>query len=76
MKKNTHKNGNTNVQAIVKKILGLENIKTKDLTHEDKKNMWAVQFCFRRTSERGRIGRKKGYHYGKGMDLIAKYFDS
>ena len=75
MKTNTHKK-NTNVQAIVKKILGLEHIKFNDLSQEDKKNMWAVQNCFKRTSERGRIGRKKGYHYGKGMDLIAKYFAS
>lgn len=74
MKKTTHKNGNANVQAIVKKILGLENIKTKDLTHEDKKNIWAVQSCFKRTCDNGREGRRYGYHYGKGMDLIAKYF--
>lgn len=74
MKKTVHKNGNANVQFIVKKILGLENTRCKDLTCEDLKNMWAVQSCFRRTCETGRIGRKHGYHYGKGMDLIVKYF--
>ena len=72
MRKTTNKKAN--VQMIVKKILGLENVKTEDLSHKDLKNMWAVQSCFRKTNKNGRVGSRFGYHYGKGMDLIAKYF--
>lgn len=69
-------NNKVNVQSIVKKILGLENISDKNLTKEDKKKIWNVQACFRRTSYNGRVGKRYAYHSGKGMDLIAKYFES
>ena len=74
-KMNNNRNG-INVHAIAKKILGISNLKEKDLTVQNKKDIWSIESCFKKNqSNHGCNTHRKPHGYAKcrGMKFINDY---
>lgn len=77
MKRKTIRQGGINVRAMAKHILGLSMIHENSLTDQNKRDIWAIEECFKKNQTMYRGGNKpRGYCNGRGMTFIADFIMS
>lgn len=74
MKRKTIRQGGINVHAMAKRILGLGMIHENSLTDQNKRDIWAIEACFKKNQPSHGGGNKPhGYCNGRGMEFIADF---